>query len=427
MTGPKLALTLLFFASLFNYLDRQLVSILIEPIKAEFDLTDTGIALITGPAFAFFYVTLGIPLARIADRGHRLSLLSISIALWSLMTALCGLAGSYWQLLLARIGVGIGEAGGSPPAHSLILGYFPAAARARALSVYSLGVPAGIFCGFLLGGSIGESMGWRTAFLVLGLPGLVLAALIAILLEEPPREIDAAARRDIRLVAALTDLWNLGAFRWHLIAGGFVAIGGYGAVQWTAPFLVRSHGVGLTEAGLILAVLVGLFSSIGVFLGGLLGDWCSNRFGRPWYAWLPAIMSTAACPIALAGFLTPSLVPALAFLACLNILMNAITAPLFAGAYATVPESMRATASAVLLFSINLFGLGIGPLVVGIGSDALRERFGEDGLAVSLATVVCFYWLAAAAFAVAAKQLKTGLGDFDRPPRAGASRAGEGS
>ncbi|MEQ8486062.1 MAG: MFS transporter [Pseudomonadales bacterium] len=400
----RLALTLLFFASLFNYLDRQLLSILIEPVKAEFSLSDTDIAVLTGPAFAFFYVALGIPLARLADRGHRLSLLSISVAVWSLMTALCGVATTYWQLFMARVGVGIGEAGGTPPAHSLIMDYFKESERGRALSVYSFGVPAGIFCGFLLGGGIAETLGWRTAFLVLGLPGMLLAALIAIFLREPVRR--SVQPDQPSLLLSLSDLFAVQSFRYCLLAGGFVAIGGYGAVQWTAPFLIRTHGVSLTEAGAILAVLVAVFSSLGVFIGGYLGDLLSQRKGLAWYAWVPAIFSLAACPIALGAFLSSSLIVALIFLALLNLLMNAITAPLFAGAYSFIPQHLRATASAVLLFSINLLGLGLGPLLVGLGSDLLAEAFGQSGLAYSLAILVFSYWVAAAAFLHAGRHLR---------------------
>ena len=292
------ALGILTLVYTFNFIDRQLIAILQEDIKADLLLSDLQLGLLTGFAFAVFYVTAGIPIARWADRANRRNIISIAVGLWSLMTAISGFVQNFGQLLAARIGVGVGEAGGSPPAHSIVSDIFPPERRASALAFYSTGVNVGIMFGFLLGGWLNDLFDWRTAFIVVGLPGIVLALVVRFTLAEPIRG-GAEGRHDSANLTPFIDvlqlLWSRLAFRHMAFAAALNAFAGYSSSSWTASFMQRSHGMSTSELGTWLGIILGLFGAIGVFGGGYLADKL-GRVDRRWHMWLPAITGIICLP-----------------------------------------------------------------------------------------------------------------------------------
>jgi MFS family permease len=294
------ALGLLFCAYVFNFLDRQIFSILQEAIKTDLHLSDTGIGFLGGFAFAIFYTTLGIPIARLADRHSRSKIIAISLALWSLMTALCGAARGFVTLALARIGVGIGEAGCSPPAHSLIADYFGPRERSTALAVYSLGIPVGAALGNLIGGYENVFLGWREAFYVVGLPGILFAILVAIFLKEPTRGlIEARTESEVSLpplgeVARM--LWQQRTFRHLCAAFALTSFVLYGTLQWLPTYFIRTYSLDTAKVGAMIALSSGLFSGLSTLVGGLIGDRMAKRDVR-WLCWLSAIGLLVNAPL----------------------------------------------------------------------------------------------------------------------------------
>jgi predicted MFS family arabinose efflux permease len=384
-----------------NFVDRQVLSMLQESIKKDLGVSDTQLGLLTGTAFGIFYATLGIPIARLADRFSRKGVMAICLTIWSGMTALCGSAAGFSTLLLYRVGVGVGEAGGSPPSHSLISDYFPPERRATALGIFSLGVPLGILVGFLAGGWLDQLFGWRMAFVVVGLPGVALAVIVALTLKEPPRTPgDAPSAFEV-----MGHLWRMRSFRHVSLGSGLYAFVGYSSTNWVPPFLSRSHGMEQGEIGTALALIIGIGGGIGIYLGGVLAD----RFGRtdvrnlvrvPMWAVLLAfppgfvVFLTDSTPLALGAFVLP------AFLGLMY------QAPAFAVTQSLATPKMRATAAAVLLFVVNILGLGIGPVITGIISDALEPRFGDDSLRYALLIVSAGLVWSGVHFFLAARTLK---------------------
>jgi predicted MFS family arabinose efflux permease len=317
------ALFILTVAYTSNYLDRSIVGILAEPIKKELLLSDTELGLLTGFAFAMFYATLGIPIALLSDRANRRNIIAIAITVWSVMTALCGAAQNYTQLLIARIGVGIGEAGASPPSHSMIADMYAPHERSRALAVYALGVYIGGMLGFLIGAYVSTIWGWRAAFYVVGLPGLIIALLVWLTVKEPQRGLadglDPTMRPKRTLRETIAALGIAFAFMWRSKACRHIVIGvtltsfvGYGGVMWAAPFLERSFGIPRMQVGVILGPIVGFLGGFGVLLGGYLADRLSKRHLR-WNAWIIGIAKFAAAPLILAFYLTADFNTALIF------------------------------------------------------------------------------------------------------------------
>lgn len=415
------ALGLLFIGYVVNFIDRSILAILLEPIKLDLELNDTQLGLLGGLAFALFYTTLGIPIAALADRWSRVKILSIAMVVWSGMTALCGLAQNFWMLLLARIGVGVGEAGASPPSHSLISDYFPIEKRATALSIYALGIPFGSMVGNFVGGWGAEALGWRQTFVLVGLPGILVALFIWFTLREPPRGMADARREAAAPPQAGTDpsgalrdqaapgvketlslLWARVAFRHLAFAAGLHAFVGYGAGTWNAPFLIRSHEMPITEVGSWLALISGI-GAIGTFLGGFLADRLSERSGdRRWYLWVPGWSTLIMVPFQFVAYLYGGIWAVIPSLMVVSILGGMYLGPSFAMTQALVTLRMRAVASAILLFALNLIGMGMGPYLVGIASDLLAPSMGQQSLryALCLAVVVnlwaaCHYFLGA--------------------------------
>jgi MFS family permease len=407
----KYALGVLVVVYTFNFIDRQILSILLEPIKLELGLSDTQLGLLTGFAFAAFYATLGIPIARYADRNNRRNLIALALAVWSGMTALSGFAQNFWHLLLARIGVGVGEAGCSPPAHSMLADYFPANRRATALGVYSLGIPIGILFGFLAGGWINEFFGWRVAFFVVGVPGLLIALVVRYTMREPPRGMAeglAVAGSQPGVLETFEYLWQKRSFRHLAFAGALTAFVGYGVVTWMPAFLMRSHGMQTGEIGTWLGLILGIPGGIGIALGGWLADRYGARDTR-WFLWIVTVALLVAMPFSLGVYLAASPYLALLLLVIPVALGNFYQATTFSQTQGLVTLRMRAVAAAVLLFILNIIGLGLGPQVTGALSDLLRPQFGEESLRWSLFICSLVNVWAAYHFYVAGKYLKGDL------------------
>ena len=369
-----------------NFIDRQILSILLEPIKAELLLSDTQLGMLTGFAFALFYATLGIPIARFADRSNRRNVIALALTVWSAMTALSGLAQNYWHLLAARIGVGVGEAGCSPPAHSMLSDYYPPERRATALGIYSIGIPLGILFGFSIGGWMAEIFGWRTAFFLVGVPGLLLALVMRFTVKEPVRGMSegrTAAVDQPSIGETVRTLWSRRSFRHLAFGGALTAFVGYGWVTWMPSFLIRSHELGMGEAGTWLGLIFGIPGGIGIAVGGYLADRLGGWDPR-WYLWVVAVTLLLATPFAIGVFYAPTAAGALVFLVFPVLLGNCYQATTFSQTQGLVSLRMRAVAAAFLLFVLNIIGLGAGPQAVGIVSDLLADRFGADSLRYSL-------------------------------------------
>lgn len=380
------ALAMLLVVYTFNFIDRQILSILIEPIKAELGVSDTAMGFLTGAAFAVFYATLGIPIARWSDVANRRNIIAMALAIWSGMTALCGVAQNYWQLAAARIGVGIGEAGCSPPAHSMIADYYPPQQRATALGVYSLGISLGIMFGYIAGGWVNEIFGWRRAFLVVGIPGVLLALMFRLTVREPPRgwsENRAAETERPGFIAVFLFLARRKSFLHLAFGAALAAFVGYGVAVWFPAFLGRSFGMRTGEIGTALGLILGIPGGIGIFLGGYVADRWGARDMR-WALWSVTVTAVVSVPFAVGVYLSQAPYLALAIFVVPVVLSNFYQATTFAQTQSLVGLRMRGTAAAVLLFIINIIGLGAGPWAVGMLSDLLRPQFGDESLRYAL-------------------------------------------
>lgn len=383
-SAPRLMLWLLLIVYIFNFIDRSIVGILAEPIARDLKLSDTQIGLMTGLAFALFYTALGLPIARYADRPstNRARLIAGSLAIWSAMTALGGLTQNFIQLLLARIGVGVGEAGCTPAAHSLITDSVPPERRASALAFYALGIPIGSLLGALLGGQLADTVGWRMAFVVVGAPGVLLALVVAAVLRDPRRAaspVAQAPRAAIGNREALREIFGSRAFVLLLIAGSGASFLSYGKTTWAIIFFQRTHGLSPGQVGLWFGVFVGIAGIVGTLLGG----WIADRYGatdRRHVLTAPAIGMAIAAPINFLGYTMSDWRVAMAMLLLPTVLNSLYYGPTYSSAQGLVRPQVRAVASATLLFFQNLIGLGLGPLLFGIISDLLKVQAGEDSV-----------------------------------------------
>jgi predicted MFS family arabinose efflux permease len=378
----------------FNFIDRQILVILQEPIKADLGLSDAQLGLLTGFSFALVYVTAGIPIAWLADRANRRNIVAASLAFWSLMTALSGLVQNYGQLLAARLGVGVGEAGGSPPSHSMISDYFPPSSRGTALSFYSMGIYIGVLFGFAAGGWIAENFGWRNAFFVIGIPGILYALAVLWVVKEPKRgqHDPAGVPAQSSLAETLAGLKGRPTF-WYLSVGcAFTAFISYGNGNFMPSFLMRNHGMSLAEVGAILGLISGLSGATGTFLGGFLADRLATRDMR-WYVWIPILGGLSSMIPAYYTLFGANTTLIVAAMIPSQILSALYLGPCIATCHNLVSPGMRAMASAILYFVLNLIGLGLGPLTVGILSDLFAEPFGEDNLRYAMATALTIGFL----------------------------------
>lgn len=400
----SLVLGLLLIAYIFNYLDRQILGILAGPIIAELHLTDTQFGVLSGPPFALLYSILGIPFAYFADRTSRSRVIAAALLFWSAFTGLCGVATSFWQLFIFRMGVGIGEAGGVAPSYALIADYFEPRRRARALAVFSLGVPIGLSLGTLLGAYIANAISWRAAFFTMGVAGILLAPILLYVVRDP------AGRKTANAAAPIGQVFPLLARKpvfWLLaFAAGSSSLCGYGLAVWTPSVLQRSFGMDLIGRGQFLASVIFLGGCTGVFAGG----WLADRLGaldRGWYAKLPAIAWLITAPTFAAGLLAPSLWLAWPLLLIPNALNILWLGPVTTAVQHLVPQRMRATASASFLLINNLIGLGVGPLLIGRLSDALKQTYGVEALRYAAVACTGFYLIAALLMLLCVNRLRT--------------------
>jgi MFS family permease len=394
-----LAMLLLVYS--FNFLDRQILSILAMPVKADLDLTDSQLGMLGGLAFATLYCTLAIPLAMLADRTSRSWVITVSLAVWSGFTALCGTAQGFAQMFLFRVGVGVGEAGGVAPSYALIADTFPPSKRARALAIYGLGIPIGSAAGVLLGGAIAAAVEWRTAFVVMGVAGLLTAPVFRLLVRDPPRA-SAVARGPLRpvfgMLACKPSFWLLS------LGGAAGSVAGYGIAFWLPSLMMRSFGLDLAETGRFVGALLLTSGIAGVLLGGVIADRWGRRTRRA-YALVPAIAYVAGVPLLAAGLLSGSWVAAFALFLVPQALVYAWPGPLLTAVQQLVPTAMRSTASACFLLINNLIGLGLGSWLVGALSKALTPQLGDEALRYAMLAALGCYLLAGALMAAAARVL----------------------
>lgn len=401
--NANLVLALLLLAYIFNFLDRQILGILAPPIKTDLHLSDTQFGAVGGLAFALLYSVLGVPLAYLADKTSRSAVIAGSLAVWSGFTALCGAAAGFSQLFLYRLGVGVGEAGGVAPSVALITDYFPPERRARALAIYYLGVPLGLAGGTLIGAYIAALVDWRAAFVTMGVAGVILAPILLYVVRDVPQPSPASAQAPLGTVFPM--LARKPAFWLLAFASASSSLCGYGLALWTPSVLIRSFGLDLLSTGNFLASLLVIGGCAGVFAGGWLADRLGTR-DRGWYAKLPAIAWLISAPAWALGLMAPSLWLAWPLLMIANALNILWLGPVTTAVQHLVPRSMRATASASFLLINNLIGLGVGPLLIGRLSDALKATYGVDALRNAAVACTAFYVIAALLMALAMKSLR---------------------
>lgn len=394
-------LALFLLANVFNYMDRMLLAVLLEPIKHDLGLSDTQMGLLGGLAFAVTYATVGIPIARWADRGTRRSIVALALAVWSGMTAACGLAQNYLQLFLARVGVGVGEAGGTPPIHSMITDLVPAHWRSTAMAVFTMGAAIGATIGLAAGGWLADAYSWRWAFVVLGLPGVVLALVIRLTVREPSRA-PAAPVLSTQSVALTVDrpfrlLWSIVPLRYVMLGGAALAFVSYGVNQWAPSYFIRQFGLTAAEVGAGVGLAYGLGAAVGLLIGGLAAD----RLTRHDPAGPVRVLVTASllgAPLYFLTFAVDHVALAMGLLFVASAVAAGATAPLMAVAQHLSPPQIRATTSAVLMFFISVVGLGGASWFIGALSDALEPRVGIVALRYSLEVAVAALLVAALLF-----------------------------
>lgn len=390
-------LTLVYTSS---HVDRQIMGILLEPIKLELGASDTQMGFLIGLTFALFYATLGMPIAMLADRSNRRNIITAAVSIWSVMTVACAYVGSFAQLVLTRIGVGVGEAGSSPPSHSMVADLFPPQTRGTAMGVYALGVNFGLLIAYLAGGWMSEHWGWRATFIAVGLPGVLIALLVYLTTIEPNRgaservtglsegdgsEGDSKAPSFRHVVAYM---WRVRSVRHTVFGSTLAGFVGYGFVLWMPSFLIRSHGLSPTEVGITLALMTGVVGGLGTFTAGRLADYLAERDVR-WRVWVVALAKAGYVPFLAAFFLIEDLWTALLVYVIPAFFGGFYLAPTFALIQSLVSLRMRALAASITLFVLNIIGMGFGPQMVGILSDLFAPRFGNESLRMAL-FVLCF-------------------------------------
>jgi MFS family permease len=402
--SASIVLALLLLAYIFNYLDRQILGILAGSIIGDLHLTDTQFGVLSGPPFAILYSVLGVPFAVLADRTSRSRVIAAALTFWSAFTGLCGVATSFWMMFAFRMGVGIGEAGGVAPSYALIADYFEPRRRARAMAIFSLGVPIGLSLGTLMGAYIAHAISWRAAFFIMGVAGIVLAPILLYFVRDPAKTATSAATASIGQVFPL--LARKPVFWLLAFAASSSSLCGYGLAVWTPSVLERSFGLSLIARGQFLASVVFLGGCTGVFAGGYLAD----RLGvmdKGWYAKLPAIAWLITAPTFAAGLLAPNLLLAWPLLLIPNALNILWLGPVITAVQHLVPRHMRATASASFLLINNLVGLGLGPFLIGGLSDALKHNYGAEALRYAAVACTSFYVLAALLMLLCVPRLRT--------------------
>ncbi|MFT3762251.1 MAG: MFS transporter [Pseudoxanthomonas sp.] len=397
---------------LTNFIDRQILAILLPQVKAEFDLTDTELGLLVGPTFAFFYAMMGVPLALLADRISRRRLIAVSLALFSAVTIACGLVAQFWQLIVARILTGVGEAGTGPASQTMITDLYPPERRARAQAVYATGANLGVLVAFAAGGAIAQAWGWRIAFIVAGVPGLALTAVLAATVRDPPRGAnDPAFQEGISpgsappFGAVVRQLWRSRAFRYTALGACSTCFTAYALGGFFPMFLARSHAMSTAEIGGVMALIMGVCGGLATYAAGHLAD----RFGRNdqrWYSYIPALAALLPLPLAPVCFLAKSTGVALAAAIVPLSLTAAFIGPTVAVVQRLVPLRSRATAVAILILIDNIVGLGLGPQFVGIASDLWKPALGGDSLRYAMLAAMAGSAVSVFGFVMAARHLR---------------------
>lgn len=400
-------LTVVYF---FNFADRQVLAVLLEDIKLEFALSDTELGLLSGLAFALFYSTLGIPIARLADRANRVKIVAGACAVWSLATAACGLAANFVQLLLARIAVGVGEAGCAPPTHAVLADYYHKSELSRALGILTAAAPAGAIAGVILGGIIAESWGWRYAFIVVGLPGLLVAAVAFFTLREPERgrlsETPPSGDRPAFLDTAKRLFANR-VFLFVTLGNAFAVMMAYVVANWAPPLYRRVFELGAAEVGLYAALGIVIGGLPGTIAGGIMSDMLVRRDPR-WQGWMPAIGLAIAFPLLLTAPFSPTVFGAALVFAAGTFFANLCLGPAAALIQTVARPDERALAASLYIFVGSGLGIGVGPLVVGLLSDGFAPAYGTDSLRYAMAATSVLTLMGAAMFLAAAPALRRG-------------------
>lgn len=388
-------LALLTTTYFFSFMDRQILAILLEPIKRELQLSDTQLGLLSGLVFALFYATLGIPIARLADRTSRRNIIAASLAVWSVMTALCGLAQNFSHLLLARIGVGVGEAGSGPPSQSIIADLYPPEKRASAMAIYSLGVLLGGGLGIMIGGNVAHAYGWRAAMMVVGIPGVVLALIVWRFISEPRRGLS-----DVQRVAeeegghVMPSMWQGVTAMWHNAAARYLVAGitltslvGYALTGWGPSYMQRSLGMSMLDVANYIALPAAFTTAISALVGGALADRMAKKHGLHAQPWVITAMKVCAFPLAVSFYFFDDLRIALAAYFASSLFAGAYIGPTYALIQHLAPLRLRAMWAALTLLATNLIGLGLGPLAVGKLSDVLAPTYGDQSLRYAMLSV----------------------------------------
>lgn len=381
-------LALLWLVALFRFVDLQIIAVLLEPIKAEFSFTDTQLALLSGLAFALFYAGLGIPIAWAADRFNRRNIIAIAVGLWSFMTALCGLATGFMTLFLARVGVGIGEAGAYPPTTSLLSDYFPENQRGKIFSILATAIPIGVFTGFLIGGIVNEYYGWRAAFQIVGIPGLLLAFLVHFTVRELPRGFSENNIKPVNPASfkeSVHTLWRIKSYR-HVVMGACLfTLGAYGSGIWIPSYFIRQHGFSTAQIGIWMAVLYGGGGLIGAMAGGWIAENLVRKTNNPaWYMKICSYSMLAILPFTFFVFLWSNPVTALCVHFFITVLMHMNIGPVLAMVQALAGIKRRAMAQAINVLLTNIIALPLGPLIVGMASDIFTPIYGNQALGLAI-------------------------------------------
>lgn len=420
-----LSLALLALVYIFSYIDRQVLSILLEPIKQEFGASDTQMGLLTGLAFGIIYAVLGIPVGRLADTHNRRNIVALCCGVWSLATAACGFATQYWHMLVARMTVAVGEAGGMAPSISIVSDSYPPKMRSFAISLFMMGPNLGTLLGLVIGGIVAQYYGWRAVFLAFGIPGVILSLIVYFWVKEPVRGAYEAPRPAAPVntprESMLRQVWRLlgmKPLRYICLACGMAGIAGYGYGTWAPSFFIRSHGMSIAHAGLVFGLSSGIGSVIGAMVCGKLSDRLTQKDAR-WQLRLAAIGTLCAVPAGLGVFFWP--VSDFWMLGTIKVPYAMVCAAIFGffGAwFATlsysaisqlVGASERSVAAAILNLFITLLGVGIGPVVTGMLSDYFAHSYGSGGLRFALAGVVCMFLLTVLFFTLAIRPYRQRL------------------
>ena len=409
-------LVILTLCYVVNVVDRsQVLAASVQSIKKEFGASDFQMGMLSGLPFAIFYSLMGIPIAAWADRSSRRNVLVVAVATWSAMTALFGTAVNFAMLFLTRIGTAVGEAGGSPPSHSLISDYFARSSRGTAFALYALAVPIGTSLGAAMGGWGNQNLGWRNTFIVIGAPGLVLAVIVFLTVKEPPRGMSdgavarAASKQTPGMWEVLKFLWLRPSFRHLSLACALHSVVWYASGAFNNAFLQRSHAMNVAQAGYWISILAAI-AGIGTFLGGYLSDRLSSRTNdRRWYMWVPGIATLVCVPFQFLAYLSPSLAVTLPSFVGLMLMAAVFFGPSFAMTQALATLRMRSVATSVLLFIQTLIGNGLGPSVTGLISDRLAPAYQANSLRYALVVIGVVNFWAALHYLLGARSLRHDL------------------